>query len=428
MSSILIRNARVLSPADDLDRVMNVYVENGVITELDSTRTQADTVLEADGLVLAPGLVDMHVHLRDPGLTYKEDILTGCEAAARGGFTSVVCMPNTNPPIDNTDTIRYILEKAEHAKARVYPVCTITRGMKGTELSDFAALKAAGAVAASDDGKPVANAAVMQAGMEACYKLDLPVVSHCEDLDIIAGGIINKGAVSEALGVKGMDRTSEDTITAREVTLAESTGTRIHICHVSTETSVALIRDAKKRGVQVTCESAPHYMLLTDKELLRRDANWRMNPPLREQRDCEAIIEGFCDGTIDAMITDHAPHSPEEKADFEKAPNGIIGLETALALGVTNLVREDVLTMPQLMEKMSLNPAILYHLEGNKGHLRTGADADLVLFDPNEKWTVKEFKSKATNSPFIGEELYGKVKYTICGGKIAYVAIPLRNN
>ena len=193
MSSILIRNARVLSPANDLDRVMNVYVENGVITELDSTRTQADTVLEADGLVLAPGLVDMHVHLRDPGLTYKEDILTGCEAAARGGFTSVVCMPNTNPPIDNTDTIRYIQEKAEHAKARVYPVCTITRGMKGTELSDFAALKAAGAVAASDDGKPVANAAVMQAGMEACYKLDLPVVSHCEDLDIIVRGVGSQG-------------------------------------------------------------------------------------------------------------------------------------------------------------------------------------------------------------------------------------------
>ena len=392
MSSILIRNARVLSPADDLDRVMNVYVENGVITELDSTRTQADTVLEADGLVLAPGLVDMHVHLRDPGLTYKEDILAGCEAAARGGFTSVVCMPNTNPPIDNTDTIRYILEKAEHAKARVYPVCTITRGMKGTELSDFAALKAAGAVAASDDGKPVANAAVMQAGMEACYKLDLPVVSHCEDLDIIAGGIINKGAVSEALGVKGMDRTSEDTITAREVTLAESTGTRIHICHVSTETSVALIRDA----------------------------NWRMNPPLREQRDCEAIIEGFCDGTIDAMITDHAPHSPEEKADFEKAPNGIIGLETSFAASCTALVASGRMSLARLIEVMSVNPCRILSIPG--GEIRVGGLADLVLLAPEERWTFTEadIGSKSRNTPFLGTEFTGRVHCTIKGGEITW--------
>ena len=375
MSSILIRNARVLSPADDLDRVMNVYVENGVITELDSTRTQADTVLEADGLVLAPGLVDMHVHLRDPGLTYKEDILTGCEAAARGGFTSVVCMPNTNPPIDNTDTIRYILEKAEHAKARVYPVC---------------------------------------------YKLDLPVVSHCEDLDIIAGGIINKGAVSEALGVKGMDRTSEDTITAREVTLAESTGTRIHICHVSTETSVALIRDAKKRGVQVTCESAPHYMLLTDKELLRRDANWRMNPPLREQRDCEAIIEGFCDGTIDAMITDHAPHSPEEKADFEKAPNGIIGLETSFAASCTALVASGRMSLARLIEVMSVNPCRILSIPG--GEIRVGGPADLVLLAPEERWTFTEadIGSKSRNTPFLGTEFTGRVHCTIKGGEITW--------
>lgn len=420
MSSILIRNARVLSPADHLDRVMNVYVENGVITELDSSCAQADTVLEADGLVLAPGLVDMHVHLRDPGLTHKEDILTGCEAAARGGFTAVVCMPNTNPPIDSAETIRYILEKAEHAKARVYPVCTITRGMKGTELSDFAALKAAGAVAASDDGRPVANAAVMQAGMQACYGLDLPVVSHCEDLDIIDGGIINKGAVSEALGVKGMDRTSEDTITAREVTLAESTGTRIHICHVSTETSVALIRDAKKRGVQVTCESAPHYMLLTDKELLRQDANWRMNPPLREQRDCEAIIQGFCDGTIDAMITDHAPHAPEEKADFEKAPNGIIGLETSFAASCTALVATGKMSLSRLIEVMSVNPCRILSIPG--GDIKVGGPADLVLLDPEERWTFTEedIGSKSRNTPFLGTEFTGRVRCTIKGGEITW--------
>ena len=420
MNTILIRGARVLSPADGLDRVMNVYVENGVIAELDSPRTQADTVLEGEGLVLAPGLVDMHVHFRDPGYTYKEDILTGCEAAARGGFTAVACMPNTNPPIDSPETVRYILEKAKDAKERVYPVCTITRGMKGEELSDYAALKAAGAVAASDDGKPVANAAVMQAGMEACYRVGLPVVSHCEDLDIIAGGIINKGAVSEQLGVRGMDRTSEDTITAREVALAESTGTRIHICHVSTRTSVALIRDAKKRGVQVTCESAPHYMLLTDRELLRRDANWRMNPPLREEADCEAIVEGFCDGTIDALITDHAPHSPEEKANCEKAPNGIIGLETSFAASCTALVASGKMSLARLIELMSVNPCRILSIPG--GTIREGGAADLVLLDPSERWTFTEadIGSKARNTPFLGTTFTGRVRATLKGGEITW--------
>ena len=422
MSSILIRGARVLSPADGIDRVMNVYIEDGVIAELDSARTVAGRVIDAAGLVLAPGLVDMHVHLRDPGQTHKEDIFTGCEAAARGGFTSVVCMPNTTPPIDSAETVRYIVEKAAAAKARVYPVCTITRGMAGKELSDFAALKAAGAVAASDDGRPVANAAVMQAAMEACYALDLPVVSHCEDLDIISGGILNKGAVSEALGVRGMDRTSEDTITAREVALAESTGTRIHICHVSTRTSVALIRDAKRRGVQVTCESAPHYMLLTDRELLRRDANWRMNPPLREQADCEAIVEGFCDGTIDAVITDHAPHAAAEKADFEKAPNGIIGLETSFAGACTALVATGKLSLGRLIELMSTATCRILSLPG--GHIAAGGPADLCLLDPEEKWTFTErhIGSKSRNTPFLGTEFTGRVRLTICRGAVTFEA------
>ena len=420
MSSILIKGARVIAPAEGIDRVSDVYVQDGIIAELDSTRTTADTVLEAQGLILSPGFVDMHVHLRDPGFTYKEDILTGCEAAARGGFTGVVCMPNTNPPIDSVETIRYIRDKAAGAKARVYPVCTITRGMQGAELSDFAALKAAGAVAASDDGKPVVNAAVMQAGMEACYRLGLPVVSHCEDLDIIAGGIIHKGSVSEQLGVRGMDRTSEDTITAREVALAESTGTRIHICHVSTEASVALIRDAKRRGVQVTCESAPHYMLLTHKELLRRDANWRMNPPLREERDCRAIVEGFCDGTIDAMITDHAPHSPEEKANFETAPNGIIGLETSFAGACTALVASGKMDISRLIELLSVNPCRILSLPG--GHIRMGDAADLTLFDPAEKWTFSEadIASRSRNTPFLGQEFTGRVHATIKDGTITF--------
>lgn len=420
MSSMLIKGARVVAPAEDIDRVMDVYIRDGYIAELDSSRQTADTVLEGAGLVLAPGFVDIHVHLRDPGFTHKEDIFTGCEAAARGGFTGVVCMPNTNPPIDSAETIAYIREKAASAKAKVYPVCTITKGMQGQQLSDFAALKAAGAVAASDDGRPVANAAVMQAGMEACFRLGLPVVSHCEDLDIIAGGIIHKGEVSEQLGVRGMDRTSEDTITAREVALAESTGTQIHICHVSTEASVALIRDAKRRGVRVTCESAPHYMLLTHKELLRRDANWRMNPPLREERDCQAIIEGFCDGTIDALITDHAPHAPEEKANFEKAPNGIIGLETSFAGACTALVASGKMGIGRLIELMSVNPCRILSLPG--GHIRVGDAADLALFDPAEKWTFtqQDIASKSRNTPFLGWEFTGRVHATIKDGAVTF--------
>ena len=318
------------------------------------------------------------------------------------------------------ETIAYVLEKAKQAKARVYPVAAITKGQKGGELCNYSALKAAGAVAVSDDGRPVENAAVMQAAMEQCFALGLPVISHCEDLDIIAGGIMHKGAVSRQLGVKGMDRSSEDSVTAREIALAEATGTQIHIAHVSTKGSVGIIRSAKQRGVQVTCESAPHYMLLTDKELLRRDANWRMNPPLREEEDCQAVIDGFADGTIDAMITDHAPHTQEEKAVFETAPNGIIGLETSFAAACTALVASGRISLEKLIALMSVNPRRILALPG--GHIALGEPADLVLLDPQEKWvfTKADIGSKACNTPFLGTEFTGRVRCTILEGSITH--------
>lgn len=421
MKNILIKGARVLDPSQGLDWVEDILIEDGKIRAVGpALSADGAQILEAHGLCAAPGFIDMHVHLRDPGPTHKEDIYTGCRAAAAGGFTGVVCMPNTTPPIDSVRIIRYILEKAATADARVYPVATITKGMKGEALSDYEALMAAGAVAVSDDGRPVANARIMEEGLVEAYETGLPVISHCEDLDIINGGILHKGAVSQELGVPGMDRASEDSITAREIVLAEATGTAIHIAHVSTRGSIALIRDAKSRGVQVTCETAPHYLLLTDKELLRRDANWRMNPPLREEADCRAVLAGVVDGTIDALITDHAPHAVEEKADFLKAPNGIIGLETSFAASHTALVKTGAISLLRLVDLMSTTPARLLRLPG--GTLRVGSAGDIVLFDPREEWVFTEgdIHSKSRNTPFLGTTFTGRVHTTILGGRVTF--------
>ena len=416
----LIRDAWLVNPAGDSGK-WDILVENGRISKLSqSIQEKADRVIEAHGLYAAPGFADIHVHFRDPGLTHKEDVLTGAAAAAAGGFTAVCCMPNTNPPVDCPQVLDYLTEKAQKAAAKVYPVACITQGMKGEALCDFAALKDHGAVAVSDDGRPVENARLLQTAMEQCAALGIPVISHCEDLNIINSGIINKGAISQALGVRGMDRSSEDSVTAREIALAQATGAPIHIAHVSTAGSVALIRDAKRRGVPVTCETGPHYFSLTEESLLSKDANFRMNPPLRTQADRQAVLEGICDGTIDAIATDHAPHAPQEKADFEKAPNGIIGLQTSFPVSYTCLVRSGFLTLERLVELMSVAPRRLLHLPG--GVIKEGEPADLVLFSLDETSVLDERtnRSKSCNSPYWNQPYWGKIKLTLCGGEIAY--------
>lgn len=417
--SLVIKNATVVSPADGYSGRMDIIIENGVIAAV-GENLSGDTEINAAGLYAIPGLVDMHVHLRDPGQTAKEDILTGCCAAAAGGVTSLLAMPNTNPTIDSGEVVHYVREKAKNAKARVYVAASITKGLQSKEPTNLAELKEAGAIGLSDDGRPVANTAFLRDAMKRAPQYGMTVVAHCEDLFLAEGGKINEGEVSAQLGVKGIPAAAEDCGTAREIALAAAEDVPIHICHVSTATSVALVRDAKRRGVKVTAETAPHYFSLTEKELLRRDADYRMNPPLRTEKDVQAIIEGLRDGTLDAIATDHAPHTPEEKADFEKAPNGSIGMESSLAVGITYLVKTGLLTFDELVEKMSVNPARILGIDA--GTLRVGANADIALVDLNEEWTVdpEKLHGKSKNTPFKGIKLTGKVKKTFLGGKIVF--------
>lgn len=418
---LILKGARIIDPAQKRDGVGDILIEDGHILAIgDVLEDAAARVMDASGLCAAPGLIDMHVHLRDPGQTHKEDIFTGANAAAAGGFTAVCCMPNTSPVIDSTETLDYIVEKASRANTRVYPVAAATAGLRGEQLTDYAALRAHGAVAVSDDGRPVEDADMLASVLRKAQEAGLIYISHCEDLKIIDGGIIHKGAVSERLGVKGMDRLSEDSITERELLLAERAGCRVHIAHVSTAGSVALIRAAKARGVQVTAETAAHYLLLTHESLLARDANFRMNPPLREESDRLAVIAGVLDGTLDAIASDHAPHSQQEKAVFETAPNGITGLETSFAACMTALVHGCKMPLPTLIERMSATPARLLGLPG--GTLRPGAPADIVLFDPQAEWVFDKARSfsKSRNTPFHGMKLKGRVLHTILEGKFVY--------
>lgn len=415
----VIKNATAVSPADGLNGVCDILIEDGKIAAVGNDLT-AERVIDAAGLTAVPGLVDMHVHLRDPGQTAKEDILTGCRAAAAGGVTSLLAMPNTNPTTDSPETVRCILDKAKNADARVYVAASVTKGLKSEEPTDLDALRKAGAVGLSDDGRPVVNTAYLRNAMNRAPKLGMTVVAHCEDLFLADGGKINEGEISAQLGVKGIPAAAEDCGTAREIALAAADNVPIHICHVSTATSVELIRDAKRRGVQVTAETAPHYFSLTEKELLRRDADYRMNPPLRTERDVQAITEGLLDGTLDAVATDHAPHTVEEKSDFVKAPNGSIGMETSFGVSYTYLVKTGLMTLSQLVEKMSLNPAKILGIPA--GTLAVGANADIALIDTNEEWTVdvEKLHGKSKNTPFKGMTLTGKVKMTILGGKAVF--------
>lgn len=418
MRGILIKDVRIIDPANGTDKTGNIYIKDGVFADPKEADEESE-IISGKGLTAVPGLVDLHVHLRDPGQTYKEDIISGCKSAAAGGVTSLLAMPNTEPTVDSPETVRYILDKAKNADAHVYVVGAITKGLKSEEPTDIQALRDAGISALSDDGRPVENTVYMAEAMKKAEELNIPVTAHCED-PYLAGGKVNEGKISEQLGVKGMPRAAEDAGTAREIALAAAYDLPIHICHVSTYTSAEMIRDAKKRGIRVTAETAPHYLMLTEQELLKKDADYRMNPPLRTEKDRLAMIEALCDGTIDAIATDHAPHSAEEKADFEKAPNGSIGMETSFSAAYTVLVESGKMTVSQLIDKMSATPAKILHI--NAGTLSIGQTADLMLFDPKEKWTVDPDKlhGKSKNTPFKGLELTSRVKLTVCKGRIVY--------
>lgn len=420
MKDLLIKNATVVSPADKISGRYDILVINGKIAQIGENLSFEGEVIDAEGLYAIPGLVDMHVHLRDPGQTQKEDIFTGCRAAAAGGVTSLLAMPNTTPATDSGEVVRYILDKAKDADANVYVAASITKGLKSLEPTDIEELKNAGAIALTDDGRPVENTKFLSDAMKKAPLYGMHVVVHCEDLYLADGGKINEGEISEKLGVKGIPAAAEDCGTAREIALAAALDVPVHICHVSTKTSVELIRDAKNRGVKVTAETAPHYFSLTDRELLRGDADFRMNPPLRTISDMDEIINGLLDGTLDAIATDHAPHTVEDKADFVSAPNGSIGMETSLAVGITCLVKRGLLSFEKLVEKMSVNPARILGI--NAGTLAVGAPADIALVDLDEEWVVDVDKlhGKSKNTPFKSRRLCGKVKKTILGGKVVF--------
>ena len=426
---MFIKNGRVVDPVTGTDEIMNIIIKDNIIEEvghdisIDETDTDNITVIDAAGLVVAPGLMDTHVHFRDPGFTYKEDIITGAAAAARGGFTSVVCMANTKPAVDNIETLDYIQKKGETTGIHVMQTAAVTKDLKGTELVDMEALADAGAVGFTDDGIPIMDEHVLTMAMKKAAELDLPISLHEEDPEFIIKSGVNQGKVAEQLGYGGASSTAEDVMVARDCVLALHTGASVCIQHISSGNSVELVRTAKKLGADVHAEATPHHFTLTEDAVLMYGTNARMNPPLRTEDDRVKIIEGIKDGTIDMIVTDHAPHSEEEKAKpLESAPSGITGLETSLALGIKSLVEPGHISLMKLMELMSKNPAEFYRMV--PGSVTNGAPADLVIFGEKETWTVRkeDFASKASNSPFIGWELPGKVHYTICSGKIVYQA------
>lgn len=420
----VIKGGRVIDPGN-LDGIMDIFIADGKIVEI-KTEGLADgecpeiKTIDASGKIVIPGFIDMHVHLREPGYEHKETIETGCRSAVVGGFTGVCCMPNTNPVNDCKGVTEYILAKAREAgTARVYPVAAISKGSQGKDLCDYGELKSAGAVALSDDGNPVMNSQLMRRALEQAREWQLPIISHCEDLDLAADGVMNEGAVARDMGLPGIPNASESIMVLRDIALSELTGASVHIAHVSTLESVRAIREAKTRDVGVTAETAPHYFTLTDASVKGYNTNMKMNPPLRSIHDREAVRQGLADGTIDVIATDHAPHSSIEKSvEFQKAPNGIIGLETALSLGL-KLVDDGILTLEGLIEKMSTNPA---RILGLKNGLNVGQPADISIIDLGRSYRVNadRFKSLSRNTPFDGWDMKGKTVLTMVGGKIVY--------
>ena len=423
--NLLIVGGRLIDPSQGIDETMDILIADGVVLELGHglTAPEGTPTIDAAGLLVTPGLIDMHVHLRDPGLEYKEDIATGSRSAAAGGFTSIACMPNTSPVIDNKAVTSYIVNKARNeAVVNVFPIGSITKGSKGESLAEMGELKEAGCVAVSDDGKPVDNAELMRRALEYAKGVGITVISHSEEMSLVGEGVMNEGFTSTELGLKGIPWAAEDIAVAREVYLAEFTGAPVHIAHISTVGSARIIRNAKARGVQVTCETAPHYFTLTDEAVLGYNTNAKMNPPLRSAGDVAAMKAGLADGTIDAIATDHAPHHPDEKdVEFNIALNGIVGLETSLPLSL-KLVEEGCLDYKALVSVMSCNPAKILGLE--RGTLKPGAVADVTIIDPLKQWVVsaEKMESKSKNSPFLGWEMKGAAAYTIVKGQVVHKA------
>ena len=418
---ILIKDGRVVDPETGLDETLDLIIEDGRIKEIGkfSESESYEKIISAKGKIVAPGLVDIHVHFRDPGFTYKEDVETGARSAAAGGYTTVVCMANTKPVIDNVEVLKELEKREETLPIHVYNTAAVTMGLKGKELTDMPELLKAGAIGFTDDGIPIKDEKLVMEAMKTAAQLDVPISFHEEDPDLIGNSGINSGEVARKLGLEGAPALAEEVLVARDCLLALRTGAKINIQHVSSEVSVQIIRLMKKMGAKVYAEVTPQHFSLTEEAVLRKGTLAKVNPPLRTEKDRYALIQGLREGVLDVIATDHAPHSPEEKnRELKQAPSGMIGLETALALGITNLVRKGHLTLSQLLEKMTVMPAGLYGMEC--GNIKKGTNADLVIFDEREKWRVEHFWSKSENSPFIGEELYGKVKYTICRGKIVY--------
>lgn len=418
---MLIKNGLIMNPRTNETLNADIRVLDGVIKEIGTLTAEAnEEVLDIHGLIIAPGLIDTHIHFRDPGFTYKEDIHTGALASAKGGFTSVICMANTKPIVDSVETLQDILERAKNEKIRIYQAVAVTPGFKGEELTNMEELAKAGACGFTDDGIPITDGKICFEAMKKAAELDLPISLHEEDPAFIAQNGINHGVASEALGIYGSPSIAEESMVARDCMLALQSGADVVIQHISSGNSVQLVRNAKAMGAKIHAEATPHHFTLTDEAVLKYGSLAKMNPPLREEKDRLAIIAGLKDNTIDLIATDHAPHSAEEKAvePMWKAPSGILGLETSLALGITSLVKPGHLTMMELLEKMTSNPASLYKLPG--GSIEIDAPADFVVFDPDKTWVAGEVLSKSSNTPFTGWELTGKVIYTICGGEIVY--------
>jgi dihydroorotase len=432
---LVIAGGRVIDPVSGIDGVRTVVLDNGAVKLVTDKvfvkpmlaelfpgyEEGAVEVIDATGMWVVPGLADMHVHLREPGREDKETIETGARAAAAGGFTAVACMPNTSPALDEASKIRYVIQRGEGCPCRVYPIGAITKALEGEELAPVGEMVKAGAVAVSDDGKPVAKANVMRNALNYSKSFSIPVICHSEEPALSAKGHMNEGQASTRLGIRGIPAVAETIAVSRDILLAEYTGARVHIAHVSTAGSVRLVREAKLRGVKVTAESCPHYFTLTDEDVGMYDTNKKMNPPLRTAADRTAVIEGLADGTIDAIASDHAPHVPEEKdVEFDNAAFGVIGMETSLGLTLTVLVRTGILTPAQMVERMSVAPNKILGLPG--GTLREGAPADVTVINPDAKWTVNpaDFFSKARNSAFIGMEITGAAEVTVLGGRVVY--------
>ncbi len=418
---ILIKNGRLVNPATNTDEVMDVAIENGKILKVEKgiEENGFEKVIDATGKIVAPGLIDVHVHFRDPGFEHKEDLLTGSASAAKGGFTTVVCMANTKPVVDSVEVLNYVQNKAELVPINIVQAAAITKGFLGKELVDMKTLKEAGALGFTDDGLPINDTALVMKAMEMAKELDVPLSFHEEDPSLIGNPGVNAGEVAKELGLVGAPNVAEDVMVARDCMMAMKTGAKVDIQHISSGNSVDMVRFAKQHGARVYAEASPHHFTLTEDAVREHKTFAKMNPPLRTAWDRDKIIEGLKDNTIEIIATDHAPHTTEEKTgEFQNCPSGIIGLETSLALGIMSLVNAGHLTYLQLMEKMSVKPAELYNLD--TANISEGKPADIVIFDPNEKWIAGDYASKAENTPFTGMEMTGKVKYTICNGRIAY--------